>query len=465
MKIVMNTIIFKLSQVAIVILLCGLFSCNNKEDVDGMPDTTLDVESTKVEFSPTGESKVVEIKTNSSEWNATRPEADGWCSLSLSDKILTIKTEPNTTDAARTTKITVTAGKSTPIVIDVLQKAKGAAVPSSFGLMHITADSYNADNFMLMMQDDEPLTVLYNDPERVFQINKPLQVTVNEKNQLQVKFFAVRPVLNVQIYAQTVDHLDWFKLATYDSIAGFQLSKTPLPVVDSGTSVVLESGATKILTSDYHFSTTDALKIICEDPLYKKIATNNKCEWVLQFYGGTEAGVFDKEILPVHAREAVALLSNMSYMFSQKIFEDGLQSLQGRLYGDGGVGDWIDTKELYQKLTGYIEPLVKLSTPMGAAGRYIFALSEFIWFAHYHDTTDGDATITPFHEFAHCLRYDHTSNMTRGATGSDRELFPIFCHDLYKEMCIKEELPVWSCNYLKSKYNKHCYFYDSHIRP
>ncbi|MEG2556761.1 MAG: hypothetical protein RSA53_11830, partial [Odoribacter sp.] len=56
------------------------------------------------------------------------------------------------------------------------------------GIMHITADSYKGGDFMLMFQDDESLEVLYNDKERAFQINQPLEMSITKANELQAKF-------------------------------------------------------------------------------------------------------------------------------------------------------------------------------------------------------------------------------------------------------------------------------------
>lgn len=340
------------------------------------------------------------------------------------------------------------------------------------GIMHIKASDYTEENASLMLQDGESRDILdWWSGERAFKINEPMTAVITAEGKLRIKFFSARPVLHVEIYAPMSSGKSYFKLATYDSVPAFGESKIPVPMIRKGDKLILESGDSTRAETSFSLAEDAELKIVCQDEYYQKVTTHNKCRWSIDFSPYAEGPYRDpvnRWLRPVHAREAVALFTNMAYLFSTDEFIEGHLRLQGRIYGNAGYGNWVDMEELLGKIHGprTLSACIAVNA-MGVAGigGIIFGLNEILWFSHYHDTAQGDASGVAFHEFGHILGFEHTSNMTYGVAGDpDRaEWSDNLCHKLYMQMCFTQELPVWSCSFLKSKYCQDAYDYEDYI--
>ena len=69
-----------------------------------------------------------------------------------------------------------------------------------YGIIRIAEKDLTPDVFKLMLQDDEPATILFNNTQRGFRVNQPLQVPIScksaspsSKSYLSV---SIRPVLS-----------------------------------------------------------------------------------------------------------------------------------------------------------------------------------------------------------------------------------------------------------------------------
>lgn len=68
-----------------------------------------------------------------------------------------------------------------------------------YGLIKVTENDLTPDVFKLMLQDDEPSTTYFDNSQRFFYVNQPLQVSINEKQELFIRFYSPRPIHGVTI--------------------------------------------------------------------------------------------------------------------------------------------------------------------------------------------------------------------------------------------------------------------------
>lgn len=59
-----------------------------------------------------------------------------------------------------------------------------------YGLIKITENDLPPDVFKLILQDDEPPITYFDNSQRFFYINQPLQVSINEKQELFIRFYS-----------------------------------------------------------------------------------------------------------------------------------------------------------------------------------------------------------------------------------------------------------------------------------
>lgn len=70
-----------------------------------------------------------------------------------------------------------------------------------YGIIRIAEKDLTPDVFKLMLQDDEPATILFNNTQRGFRVNQPLQVSITEQQELFIRFYSPRPVKEVTVWA------------------------------------------------------------------------------------------------------------------------------------------------------------------------------------------------------------------------------------------------------------------------
>lgn len=62
-----------------------------------------------------------------------------------------------------------------------------------YGMIRIAEKDLTPDVFKLMLQDDEPATILFNNTQRGFRVNQPLQVSITEQQELFIRFYSPQP--------------------------------------------------------------------------------------------------------------------------------------------------------------------------------------------------------------------------------------------------------------------------------
>lgn len=88
-----------------------LFATSGCSSDDDGPAPEVSPSTNSVTIPASGEARTVDIRTNQSEWTATRPDADAWCLLTPEGGKLTISANENKDLAPRSTTVTIQAGR------------------------------------------------------------------------------------------------------------------------------------------------------------------------------------------------------------------------------------------------------------------------------------------------------------------------------------------------------------------
>lgn len=295
----------------------------------------------------------------------------------------------------------------------------------------------------LMLQDSESSNVLFNPEERSFCVSEPLQVRLVRKRHLLVRFFSPRPVKNLVIWGKWKGIPEQVKLAEFEMLPAFAEYRFPVSCFLKGANFLTRSGCRIYVPEKRHIEDLET-EIECADPYFRKI-TFTKCHWCISF--GAYQGKNWTPLLPAHAREAVAIALNLSYLFSTDEFKRELFAAEGRLYADNNRTQ-VDVEKLYGRIFK-LPALVygHVTGVNGLGGGSVFGLAEWCFLEHYAD--DNCVTRTIFHEFAHCLGFDHSGNMTyENGLGKG---WVALCSGLYTRMSVEGELPVYSRRFLSTR--------------
>lgn len=333
--------------------------------------------------------------------------------------------------------------------------------PDGFPIRLSTTD-YNSQNTYYLLNDAEPSTVFFDANQRSFRVDQPLQITLDDDLWFQLRFYSPRALPEVTVWAKMEGYDEEFKLFVFEKIMPFQQFRMQLPFAMEDMTAITRSGKLIRIMANPHLPKENlTLTIECDAPYYQTLKSI-KSHWRIWYSDYGLSGNWQWPLRVYHAREAVALALNMSYMYSTDEFARALQEF-GPLHSDNNK-TLIDKNVLLRKAINHSGlRFGHCTTVYGLGGGETFGLHEEIFYEHYPD--DKSITETIFHEFAHCIGYGHNGNMTYEQTGPG---WITLCHKVYTDLALAKKLPVYSRRFLHTrhapnKYNNTYYYPSKHI--
>ena len=323
---------------------------------------------------------------------------------------------------------------------------------------------YTSDNTYYLLNDDEPPEVYFDKNQRSFYVNQPLQISLDDEQCFLLRFYSPREISNVTVWATIEGYEEDFKFIELEKVMPFQQLKIQIPFATQDLTAYTRTGKKiKIMQNPYLTAENITLKVECQDPYYKKLQAI-RCTWRISFsdYSGYHWNpqYYKYKLLAPHAREAVALALNMSYMYSSKRFEKALHEF-GPLHSDNNKTE-IDKDALLKKVIAYRGLSFGHCSGVngvGQGGTEMYCLNEWCFLEHYVD--DSFETHTIFHEFGHNLGYVHTGNMSYEITGPG---WITLCANVYRDMSLDKDLPVYSRRFMHTRKNTNRYDHTNYYR-
>lgn len=138
------------------------------------------------------------------------------------------------------------------------------------GTVFATARAYEESEHYSILSDSESKEVYYDASQRSFRINQPLQVRINENAMLHTRFYSVRPVKGMTIYARISQYSsEWLKFAYYEEIPMLGDALLPIPFMSRDVIYYTESGKrVKIPRQETFTNSQIEFKLVSDDPYW-----------------------------------------------------------------------------------------------------------------------------------------------------------------------------------------------------
>ncbi len=315
--------------------------------------------------------------------------------------------------------------------------------------IHLKTSDYNNQNTYYLLNNDEPRTTFCSAAERSFYVDQPIQMTVDDDLFFQLRFYSPRALPNVSIWATIEGYDEPFKLFFFDKIMPFQQFRMKLPFATENVMAVARSGKSIQIMANPHLAPSSiSLEIECDEPYYQTLQSI-KCHWYIRFITYTSG--YWQPLRVFEAREAVAIALNLSYMYSSDEFVKALHEF-GPLHSNNNKAE-INKDALLAKVLKFSGfNFGRVSGVNGLGGGREYGLANWCYIEHYAD--DTTETHTLFHEFGHCLGYDHVGNMTYEITGPGWQTLG---RNVYIQLCLDKKMPVYSRRFLHTRRDFHPY--------
>ncbi len=299
-----------------------------------------------------------------------------------------------------------------------------------------------------MFLADEPRDVFYNSGRRSFYANAPLQMSISNEHELLVKFFSPVGIQDVTVLCRfNKVSTEFFELAHFDRIYPFMEASFPLPVVDSERTFTTSNGRKVVVPAQHELANDDVTLVFrTDDPFMKKMEQIDS-HWFIRFsaYSADAGHAYWRHMNPLLCRHGVALALNMAFMFSSEEFNAEMNNYEGRLKDNGG--NPINLDALRQRIRNHGGLVLGCVSGVGGlGGGNTYGLAGYCYTGVYFDATPPDAhphnypRQAMFHEYGHCLGYNHSSTMTYG------DQWTVLCATVFVNMGKEDKLPVCSKN-------------------
>lgn len=390
---------------------------------------------------------------------------------------LNIYTMPTVGDEKRhgSLLITGTQADGTPYTIfyefDIRIQANKRAVISpsyaidadQFGTLRVYDADRTAKNSRLMFQD--PKNGVHNYPEiasHSFATNALLKLTFDNTT-LTARFYSHVAVKEVTVYARRPNDAEFFEVAWFESVGALEERKIALSSSPNNRLYRTELGGTVFvdkMSNDLEF------KYVSTDAHMRKLASIKwpcRLRFIQPTADTTKNSAAKLPFRAVHAREAVALWTNLGYVYSHQLWTEKMleEELKNGSFKQQGVAvsiaDVFIPKVFNKTASNFLELNVLNSPNAGdlglasvGSGSHLGLQQNRVYTGHYMDQ-DGDYyhyyDAGP-HEYHHTLGYTHEGDFTYGRTTNVN----VAC---YKALA--QELPYPSFKLLNSKSNPNLY--------
>ncbi|WP_303181107.1 hypothetical protein [uncultured Butyricimonas sp.] len=324
--------------------------------------------------------------------------------------------------------------------------------------VRLTVADYNESNTYYLLNDDESPDVYFDSKQRSFLVTQPLQISLDDELNFQIRFYSPRALKGVTIWATIEGYDEEVEFMSLEKIMPFQQLRVPVPFVTTDMTAYTRGGKKILITANPDLTVEDiSFRIECDDPYWARLQSI-RCKWNIAFgrYSDTQAS-WKYKMKASHTREAVAIALNMSYMFSSEKLEKALHEF-GPLHSNNDRVE-IDKHALLTRVLNHRGLVFGYTTGvMGLGGGTTYGMHEVCYLEHYAD--DKSITETLFHEFAHCVGYGHAGNMTYEQTGPG---WITLCNNVYVELSREKKLPVYSRRFLHTRKCKNRYFDDIYV--
>lgn len=321
---------------------------------------------------------------------------------------------------------------------------------ASSGRLYVLEKELSRFDTDTMFMSDEPREVFYNTSRRSFYTKNPLQLTIGTGGALSVKYFSPIGLTDVRVLARLrsigSEYTDdeWFEIAYFETIPAFLEGLFKMPLVERECTFTTTSGRVIRVPAQKSLKAADIeFKFEAESEFLDKIAQINSNYYISFWkYGADDGHKSWRHMTPDLCRHAVALAYNMGFMFSSPEFSAELDTYEGILKDNNGNVIALDA--LRTKLRNFNKlrfgKVVSVGGLGGTGGTY--GLADYCYKGVYHDKTAANsnphnyARQAMFHEFGHCLGYNHNSNMTYG------DKWTVLCAKIFVQLGREGKLPV-----------------------
>ena len=352
-------------------------------------------------------------------------------------------------------------------------------------LPSIDASTLPKENYpMTMFEDDESSSKMYDNKDRWFRVNQPMQIIQKGKDSVQVSLYSPVGLNDVRVYAKLVNYDKRFLIYEFSKVPAFHRSFHQIPLVNGKHDYQLENGQTVTIDKIDGFS-LDAIEFSVEstDPLFTKLK-KIKSKRVVHFsdeYHKKEYGKY-LPMNPVLAKEAITMIINFSYALSHPLYYDTFvnfdqykkeqaegagTSINGAINWHGnaedvdGVYDYLTKAQIEQAYNTYIDSRTLNMAMVG--GQYAWGggpLASDFESGYVIGHWRGEMSVWS-HEYSHHSGYSHTSNLANsGEGGGQQEMLT----DFYKYLISLNDLPFTDPDILKG-YSKTAYLTKSYKKP
>lgn len=344
---------------------------------------------------------------------------------------------------------------------------------------------------MTMFEDAESSSKMYDNKDRWFRVNEPMQVIQKGKDSVQISLYSPVGLTDVRVYAKLANYDKRFLIYEFTKVPAFHRSFHQLPLVEGTHDYKLENGKTVTIDKIDGFS-SGAIQFSVEssDPLFekfKKIKSNRLVQFSNQYHLNNPADDPNKYLPmnPVLAKEAITMIINYSYAISHPLYYDtfmnfdrykreqaataGTATVNGALNWHGNadddaansVYDYLTKEQIEKAYVTYIDNRTLNMAMVGGGSAWGGGALASQWESGYvTGHWKGEMSVWS-HEYSHHSGYSHSSNLANsGEGGGQQEMLTEF----YKYLIYLNDLPFIDPDVLKT-YTKTTYLNGTYKKP